>query len=241
MSLTTRRYLAPVPLSGAFSLCWTSRNCFDGIRSGGCRVYRNTLGCCLKPRSHGWGFSLQPAHRQSYAGAITVAGGASLTGIGSVGALQIASGGSFTPGSGTPGTSMAIAGSLAFSSGALYVVNLNPTTSSFASVTGTATLAGATVNANFAAGSYLAKQYTILTAAGGLGGSTFAGVTNTNLPAGFSDSLSYSGNSVFLNLTATLGALSSGGLPQNQQNVGSCVQQAAGSVRPPRLGSRLCQ
>ena len=50
-------------------------------------------------------------------------------------------------------------------SGAIYLVQLNPSTASFANVTGTATLGGATVNAVFAAGSYVAKQYTILTAA----------------------------------------------------------------------------
>jgi hypothetical protein len=140
----------------------------------------------------------------------TVNSGGVLSGTGTVGATQINAGGTFAPGNGTPGTSMTINGSLAFASGALYVVNLNPTTSSFANVTGTASLAG-TVNPNFASGSYLAKQYTILTAASGLGGTTFAGLTNTNLPAGFTDSLSYSGNSVFLNLTAALGALSTSG------------------------------
>ena len=49
------------------------------------------------------------------------------------------------------------------------------------------------------------RQYTILTAAGGLGGTTFASLTSINLPAGFTDSLSYSGNSVFLNLLAANG------------------------------------
>ena len=43
---------------------------------------------------------------------------------------------------------------------------LNPATASFANVTGTATLSGATVNAFFANGSYISKQYTILTAGG---------------------------------------------------------------------------
>ena len=94
--------------------------------------------------------------------------------------------------------SMTVAGNLAFASGALYVVNLNPTMSSFASVMGTATLAG-TVQANFSPGSYVAKQYTILTATGGIYG-TFSGVGNVDLPADASDSLSYGGNTVFLNL-----------------------------------------
>ena len=71
-------------------------------------------------------------------------------------------------------------------------MQFNPATSSFAHVTGTATLGGATVNAQFSPGNYVSKQYTILTAAGGLGGTTFSGVTNINLPQGASDSLSYS-------------------------------------------------
>jgi hypothetical protein len=157
-----------------------------------------------------------------------------LMGTGKVGTTQINSGGTFAPGSGTPGTSMTVAGNLAFASGTLYVVNLNPITSSFASVNGTATLTGATVNANFAAGSYLSKQYTIL-ATGGLGGTVFTGLTNTNLPAGFTDSLTYSGNSVFLNLTATLGAIGTGGLPQNQQNVANALNNFfnSGAALPP--------
>ena len=58
---------------------------------------------------------------------------------------------------------MTINGNLAFASGAQYFVSLNPSTSSFANVTGTATLGNATVNAMFANGSYVAKTYTILT------------------------------------------------------------------------------
>jgi hypothetical protein len=75
----------------------------------------------------------------------------------------------------TPGTSTMVAGNLAFQSGALYVVAVNPSTSSFANVTGAATLTGATVVANFLPGSYVSKTYTILTAAGGRGGTTFRG------------------------------------------------------------------
>ena len=164
----------------------------------------------------------------------TINSGGVLSGTGSVGATTINSGGTLAPGPLGGIGSLTINGSLAFASGALYVVYLNPTTSSFANVTGTASLAG-TVNANFASGSYLAKQYAILTAASGLGGTTFAGLTNTNLPAGFTDSLSYSGNSVLLNLTATLGALSTSGLPQNQQNVANGLNNffnSGGTLRP---------
>ena len=94
---------------------------------------------------------------------------------------RVLSGGTLAPGTaGVPGTSMTITGNLAFQSGALYVVYLNPTTSTFANVTGTASLAG-TVNANFASGSYLTKQYVILQSAGISG--TFSGLSHDQ-PAG---------------------------------------------------------
>jgi hypothetical protein len=69
---------------------------------------------------------------------------------------------------------------------------------SFANVSGAATLGGATVNAIFAPGSYIAKQYTILTA-GSISGA-FGAVTNTNLPANFTDTLSYDATHAYLNL-----------------------------------------
>jgi autotransporter-associated beta strand protein len=129
-----------------------------------------------------------------------------LMGTGTVGSTQVNAGGTFAPGSGTPGTSMTVAGNLAFQSGAIYLVQVTPAAASATTVTGSASLTGGTVNAQFASGSYLSKQYTILTAAGGLGGTRFSTLTNTNLPAGFTDTLSYNSNDVFLNLTATLGA-----------------------------------
>ena len=166
----------------------------------------------------------------------TVSGGA-LGGTGTVGSTQINGGGAFAPGApGTPGTSITVAGNLAVQSGAIYLVQVSPTAASFANVTGTASLGG-TANANFAPGSYLARQYTILVASGGLGGTTFASLTNTNLPAGFVDSLSYSSNSVLLSLTANLGALSNGGLNQNQQAVANGLNNFfnSGGALPPNF------
>jgi autotransporter-associated beta strand protein len=150
---------------------------------------------------------------------VTVNSGATLSGTGTVGATQINAGGTFAPGSGVPGTSMTGAGSLAFASGALYVVNLNPTTASFATDTGTASLAGS-VQANFVSGSYVAKQYTILTAGGGVTG-TFSGITNVNLPAGATDSLSYTANSVLLNLAPGFTGFT--GLNTDQRNVANAL------------------
>ena len=77
---------------------------------------------------------------------------------------HVGSGATFAPGTGTAGSSATVNGSLALASGAIYLVQINPATSSFANVKATATLGGATVNAVYANGSYVAKQYTILTA-----------------------------------------------------------------------------
>ena len=156
--------------------------------------------------------------------ATTVNAGATLLGTGQLGATQINAGGALVPGL-TVGTSMTLA-SLAMQSGALYYVELNPATSSFASVTGTATLGGATVNAAFDNGTYVAKKYTILTA-GSVSG-TFSSLVNTNLPANFSTSLSYDANDVFLNLTLNFmppppGPNYGGGLNGNQQNVANAL------------------
>jgi uncharacterized protein with beta-barrel porin domain len=142
---------------------------------------------------------------------------AALTGSGTVSNTQINAGGLFAPGSGAPGSSTTVSGNLAFQSGALYLVQLNPSTASFANVTGTAVLGGATVNAVFANGSYVVRRYTILSASGGVSG-TFNGVANINLPSGFTSILSYDTNNAYLNL-----ALSYSALNQNQQNVANAL------------------
>ena len=94
----------------------------------------------------------------SSASSLTVMGGTP-AGAGTVGNTHINSGGAFAPGTpGSPGTSMTVSGNLAFQSGAIYLVQLNPTSATSANVTGTASLAG-TVDAVFAPGSYVKKQY----------------------------------------------------------------------------------
>jgi autotransporter-associated beta strand protein len=152
--------------------------------------------------------------------AVTVNSGAALAGVGTVGATTINSGGIFAPGT-SPGT-MTVQGNLVFQSGALYLVQVNPSTASSTNVTagGTATLAG-TVNAAFASGSYVSRTYTILSAAGGLSGTTFNNLTTTNLPAGFTSNLSYTPTNVILNLTATLGQPSAPGGPSGPNALGT--------------------
>jgi uncharacterized protein with beta-barrel porin domain len=150
-----------------------------------------------------------------------------LAGSGGItGNVMVNSGGTFAPGtSGVPAT-MAVTGNLAFQSGAVYLVQLNPTSSSLAQVTGAATLGGASVGASYTNGSYVAKQYTILTATGGVSG-TFNSLVNTNLPAGFVSSLSYDPNNVYLNLAINYGAVP--GLGVNQQNVGNALGKSFSS------------
>jgi autotransporter-associated beta strand protein len=149
----------------------------------------------------------------------TVNANAALSGVGTVGSTTIASGGSFLPGDGTPGSSMTVAGNLAFQSGALYLVQLNSTTSTFANVTGAATLAG-TVAASFAPGSTVMKQYTILTFAGGRSGS-FDGAGVIGAPGGLVATLSYDASHAFLNFALDFGATP--GLNVNQQKVGTAL------------------
>ncbi|CCD84168.1 putative Outer membrane autotransporter [Bradyrhizobium sp. ORS 285] len=154
---------------------------------------------------------------------VTVNAGGTLMGAGLVDppmTVSINNGGTLAPGNGTAGSSMTIVGNLAFQSGAAYLVQLNPTTASFTSVTGSATLGGATVNAAFANGGYVDKRYTILTASGGLSGS-FGAVVKTNLPSGFKTSLSYDANNVYLDLVLAFAL--PGGLNGNQKAVGDTL------------------
>jgi len=145
--------------------------------------------------------------------------GGVLSGTGAVGATTINSGGTLAPGPvGGVGT-LTINGPLTFNSGGTYAVTVTPSAASSATVSGTATLTGGTVQTTFSAGSYVTRSYTILTSAG-LGGTTFSGVSG-NVPVNFSESLNYTANNVLLNLTAQLGA--SSGLNHNQQNVATAL------------------
>jgi hypothetical protein len=110
---------------------------------------------------------------------MTVSAGGILGGNGTVGNTTVASGGTLLPGNGIPGSFLSVTGNLAFQSGSLYLVQVTPATSTLTKVTGTATLNGL-AGASFAPGSYMLKQYTILTAAGGVSG-TFSGLQTLGL------------------------------------------------------------
>src|SRR6516162_8948021 len=139
---------------------------------------------------------------------VTVNAGGRLGGTGTLGNTSI-NGGTLSPGN-SIGT-LTVNGNLTMTAAASYLVEISPTNADRTNVAGTATLAG-TVQAAFAAGSYVTRNYTILSAAGGRSG-TFSALTTANLPAGFSASLSYTATDVTLNLTAALGALTILGVP----------------------------
>ncbi|WP_298280458.1 autotransporter domain-containing protein [uncultured Bradyrhizobium sp.] len=147
------------------------------------------------------------------------AGGA-LVGVGTVGSTTIASGGILAPGSGTTGSAMTVAGNLAFQSGALYLVQLSSNAATSVNVTGGAALAGS-VGVSIAANSTVAKQYTILSAAGGRSG-TFTGVDTLGTPAGFVTSLSYEAGHAYLNFA--LDYTSRTDLNANQKAVATVLQ-----------------
>ncbi|MDB5602164.1 MAG: putative outer rane autotransporter barrel [Xanthobacteraceae bacterium] len=152
--------------------------------------------------------------------AVTVNAGGTLAGNGIVGTTTVNAGGALAPGNST--ALLTVQGSLTLAAASNYMVEVSPANASRTDVTGAADLGGATVRANFAAGSYVVRQYTIVNATGGLGGSTFGGVVNTNLSPNFRTTLSYDADNAYLNVLLSF-IPPSGGLSGNQQNVGNAL------------------
>ena len=153
---------------------------------------------------------------------LTVNAGGTLGGNGIVGNTTI-NGGTLSPGNSIG--LLTVQGNLVFTAASSYMVEVSPANADRTNVTGTATLGGATVNANFAAGTYVEKQYTIVNATGGVTG-TFNTLANTNLPGGFKSSLSYDGNNAFLNLALDFTPTPTPtptGLNVNQTNVANAL------------------
>jgi autotransporter-associated beta strand protein len=158
----------------------------------------------------------------------TVDAGGTLGGSGIVGNTFI-NGGTLAPG-GATGT-LTVQGNLTFTAGSTYAVEVSPSSAARTNVTGTATLGGATLSANFASGAYVSRQYTVLNATGGVTGS-FGAQLNTNLPAGFVSGVSYDANNAFLNLVLDPTRQSDGG-NINQRNVATALGNsfnAAGGI-----------
>jgi autotransporter-associated beta strand protein len=150
----------------------------------------------------------------------TVNANATLGGSGTVGTTMI-NGGTLAPGDANG--LLTVNGSLTFTAASTYLVQISPSSAGQVAVTGSATLAGASVKAVFASGSYVNKTYTILTAGGGVSG-TFSGPVNTTLPANFTSALSYDGNNAYLDITLGMSLPSGGQLNRNQQNVANVIE-----------------
>jgi autotransporter-associated beta strand protein len=151
---------------------------------------------------------------------VTVNAGGTLGGNGIVGDTTI-NGGALAPGNSIG--LLTVQGNLVLTAASSYMIEVSPANADRVNVTGSATLGGAAVKASFAAGTYVAKQYTILNATGGLGGSTFGSQINTNLPSGFKTSLSYDASNAYLDLALAFIAPPNTGLSANQSGVGNAL------------------
>ena len=129
--------------------------------------------------------------------ATTVNAGGTLGGTGTVDSVNV-SGGTLAPGNSIGTTT--VTGNVDFTGGGNYNVEVDAAgNTDLINASGTATLTGGIVNVQPASGTYaLSTDYTILTASGGLGGTTFDSV-NSNL-AFLTPTLSYDANNVFLTL-----------------------------------------
>jgi autotransporter-associated beta strand protein len=152
----------------------------------------------------------------------TVNAGATLGGSGTGGNTDIV-GGTLAPGSagGSLFGPLTVAGSLSFTTASTYLIQVSPATAGLTNVSGTANLGGATVSAVFQPGSYVSRQYTILNAIGGLGGTTFNPTVVSN-NSNLNSTLTYDANNVFLNIALNFAA-PGGPLTGNQQNVANAL------------------
>ena len=150
----------------------------------------------------------------------TVNSGGTLGGTGTVGDVFI-NGGTFAPGN-SIGT-INVSGNVDFSGGGNYEVEVDAAGNSDKIVaTGSATLTSGIVNVKAAPGTYAyATDYTILTATGGLGGTSFDSV-NANL-AFLTPTLSYDANNVFLKLTRNSANFSDVASTRNQRAVAMAI------------------
>ena len=150
----------------------------------------------------------------------TVNAGGALGGSGTLGSITI-NGGSLAPGN-SIGT-MNVSGSVDFSGGGVYEVEVDAAgNADLINATAMATLTNGTVLVRPESGNYnLSTDYTILTAAGGLGGTTFDSVSSNF--AFLTPALTYDTNNVFLNLSRNSSDYASVANTPNQTVIGTTI------------------
>jgi autotransporter-associated beta strand protein len=148
----------------------------------------------------------------------TVNAGGTLGGNGYVGNTLI-NGGTLSPGN-SIGT-LNVSGNLTFTTAAQYLVQISQTASDLTRVSGTAALAGVVQVVSPDSTYRFNQAYTILSAAGGLGGTQFNSLV---MPSYIAGSLSYT--STDASLTLALALEQAAGLNANQKSVGSAIDHA---------------
>jgi autotransporter-associated beta strand protein len=159
------------------------------------------------------------------ANTIFVSPGATLGGTGTLPSTFLDDGATLAPG--TPATigTLTVNTILLFCNCSVYSVKVSGLSADKTQVNGDVFLSEAPVVATVT-GSSIAKRYTILTASGGLN-DTFGTVTG-NTPAGFTPSLSYDANNVYLNYQ--FAPVLPAGLNGNQQSVAGAATAGAGNI-----------
>ena len=153
---------------------------------------------------------------------VTVNTGGTLGGNGFVPTTVIKDGGTLSPGN-SIGV-ITVVGDISFVGAGNYLVEVSPATADLTNASGFGTLSG-TVRAHFAIGAYAqGSTYLILSAAAGLGGTTFNTLT-TDAPA-LGAKLEYApnGTDVLLTLNINFGQVT--GLNVNQKSVATSLQSA---------------
>jgi len=158
---------------------------------------------------------------------VTVDGGAALIGTGSMGGLNVVSGGVVSPGVAGVGT-LQVNGDLSLAAGSIYQLDANDAGSSdLIRASGTATLGGGSVVSTEAGSNWKpSTRYTILTA-GNVSG-TFGGVTSNF--AFLTPTLSYDASNVYMTLTRNTTTFGSVGTTANQINTGNAVANSSPSA-----------
>ncbi len=153
-------------------------------------------------------------------GVLAIGPGATVGGTGVLTTTFMSPGATLAPGS-SIGT-ITVNGLLSFAPGSTYAVEIGTGASDLTVVTATAALNGADVNLAFVPGALIGKRYMILTAAGGLGGTTFGALNGST--GGFQASLSYDPDAVYLDLAINIGG--GAGLTDNQRPVAGAITRA---------------